>query len=155
MCLSVCLFFVCLSPFSSQTTGWIRTKLGMHLPLHPGNVLHILFRGYPHQGGGYNFGKTQNFENFLLLLWKKYFNYSNSNSNTIDREKDSVLEGKSLEQAKNLRRNSVRRQNSLNLNLNSGIWEIKVRGSQRVEFEFNTSSCEKKCLKAPMHMYII
>ncbi len=36
---------VCLLPFSSQTTGWIRTKLGMDLPLDPGNVLHILFGG--------------------------------------------------------------------------------------------------------------
>ncbi len=50
VCLSACLS-VCLLPFSSQTTGWIWTKLGMDLPMDPGNVLHILFWGYPHQGG--------------------------------------------------------------------------------------------------------
>ncbi len=66
VCLSVCLF-VCLSPFSSQTTGRTWTKLGMDLPLDHGNVLHILFWGYPHQRG-YNFGKTQNVGNFPLLL---------------------------------------------------------------------------------------
>ena len=49
--LSVCLS-VCLSPFSYQTTGWIWSKLGMNFPLDHGNVLHIVFGGYPHERRG-------------------------------------------------------------------------------------------------------
>ncbi len=95
VCLSACFLFVCLhsplklldgsGPNLACTSPW---KLGMSSTYSLG--------GTPTKGG-YNFGKTQNFENFLLLLWKKYFNYSNSNSNTINGEKDPVLEGKSLE----------------------------------------------------------
>ncbi len=54
----VCLF-VCLSPFSSQTAGRILIKIGMDLPLDPRDVLHILFGGYPHQGGVLIFEKLK------------------------------------------------------------------------------------------------
>ncbi len=30
-----------------------------------------------------------------------------------------------------------------------------IQFPNKFEFEFNTSSCENKCLKAQMHMYII
>ena len=64
--MSVCLFGSILLP-----NYWMDpTKLGMAHPLDAGNVLHILLGGYPHQGE-YNFGKTQNFGNFPLLLWNK------------------------------------------------------------------------------------
>ena len=44
VCLCVCLS-VCFSPFSSQTTGWICTKLGMDLSLDHGDILRLLFWG--------------------------------------------------------------------------------------------------------------
>ncbi len=46
ICLSVCLS-VCLCRFSSQSTKWIWTKIGMDLPLDPGDVLQILFWDEP------------------------------------------------------------------------------------------------------------
>ena len=62
------------SPLPSTTTRRIRTKFGMDLPW----IVHATYTFWrvllPRR---YNFGKTQNFGNFSLLLLI-YFNYANS-----------------------------------------------------------------------------
>ncbi len=60
--MSVCLFASILLP-----NYWMDpTKLGMDHPLDAGNVIHILFGGYPHQRE-YNFGKNSKFWKLSLI----------------------------------------------------------------------------------------